>query len=439
VTFTPESYSDIVQTLVNWITSQGSITPLAPDMDLTVGSIEESHLEVLATQFESLEVRMAEAILDAIQDSCFHAFGFDQLPAVAATGGVVFSALTAPTVNLTIPSGTRLVSSTGQAFATTADAVLQAGSTTTNPVFIQADETGSAGNVAAGSITTMVSPILGVDLVTNPQPTLGGGDPESDESRAQRFTQYVQTLQRGTAQALEYAVTTNTAASLARVIEPFNLNPVPANIPYAGVVWLFAYDGSTGGLESSTASQIAQMVNGYVDQNGNAIPGWKAAGVQVTVLPAQVVDVSVRGTVTLTPTGGGRWDEIQANLLAAATAYFATLRIGDVACYQTLAAALNTCDPDIVSCTLQAWVDSTVVPGATLGSTPQIVPGAGVPGYPVPLGTVVPLAQDIDPTNATINPAAANNTYVSGSVCVLNQATETINGAQITYPEWTLA
>ena len=422
MTFVPMLFDDITQVLVNWITGNGAVTPLAPNLDLSEGSIERSHLEALAVQLESFEARTARAILDAITNSCFHAFGFDQLPSVPSTGAVVFSAFTAPSEDIVIPAGFRLVSSSGQVFDTLANATLSAGNTVTSPVFVQAETSGSAGNVAANSLTTMVSPLVGVDLVTNPQPTMGGGDPESDDSRSQRFTSYIQTLQRGTNESLEYAVTTGTAASLARVIEPFDLSPLPQNMAYAGVVWLFCYDGSTGGLTDASKSQIAQVINGYLDQAGQTVPGWKAAGVQVTVLPAQVVTVDIRGAVTLLPSGGGRWDQIQANLLAATNTYFGNLRIGDSVCYQTLAAALNTCDPDIVEVILQMWVDN---------ANGQGLPAPGLPP------AVIPLAQDLNPLDPTLNPAAINNTYAAGSLCVLNQVTQL--GSAPAYPQWVLS
>lgn len=438
MTFVPMLFDDIAQNLVNWIAGNPAISPLAPGLDMAEGSIERSHLEALAVQLESLEVRTAQAILDAIANSCYHAFGFDQLPAIPASGSVVFSALVAPTLPITIPSGTRVVSSTGQVFSTLANIILAAGQTSAPPVYIQADTAGSAGNLAANSITTMAIPLAGIDAVTNPAPTIGGGDPEPDSTRAQRFINYVQTLQRGTSASIEYAIVTNTQASLARVVEPWDLVPVPINSPYAGVAWVFAYDGSQSGLTGSVASNIAQVLNGYLDSNGNQVAGWKAAGVQMVIFPAQVISVSVRGTVTLSPTGGGRWDDIQANLTAAARTYFNTLRIGDSVSYAALSTALNTCDPDIVSVVLQAWVDNTV-PNVTPGASPAAapVPGPGVPGYPS--AGVIPMAQDLDPKNVLVNPAAANNPYVCGSICVLNAATETVNSNVITYPEWVLA
>jgi hypothetical protein len=145
--------------------------------------------------------------------------------------------------------------------------------------------------------------------------------------------------------------------------------------------------------------------------------------------------VDVRGTVTLTTTGGGRWDQIQLNLTAAAQTYFASLRIGDPVCYQQLATALNTCDSDIKEVVLQAWVDNTV-PSTIPGTAPAAVPGPGAPSYPP---AVTPLAQDLNPMKATINPAVTSNGYASGSLCVLNQVAASPQTNAPAYPEWVLS
>lgn len=51
----------------------------------------------------------------------------------------------------------------------------------TNTVSITAETAGSAGNVGTGTITQVLSPIGGAPAVTNPQPTSGGADVESDD------------------------------------------------------------------------------------------------------------------------------------------------------------------------------------------------------------------------------------------------------------------
>jgi predicted phage baseplate assembly protein len=64
---------------------------------------------------------------------------------------------------------------------------------------------GRRGNVAAGTLTVMRTSIPGVDTVTNPQPAMGGVDPESLESARQRASMEIRTRYRAvTAEDFEF-------------------------------------------------------------------------------------------------------------------------------------------------------------------------------------------------------------------------------------------
>lgn len=56
---------------------------------------------------------------------------------------------------------------------------------------------GSAGNVTAGAIATMTSPITGLDIVNNVSAFFTGADQESDSALKQRFQAYILGLSRG--------------------------------------------------------------------------------------------------------------------------------------------------------------------------------------------------------------------------------------------------
>ena len=57
-------------------------------------------------------------------------------------------------------------------------------------VAIQADESGSNGNVDSGTISIMVSPLSGVTRINNDAEITGGAEPESDDSLRQRIDDY---------------------------------------------------------------------------------------------------------------------------------------------------------------------------------------------------------------------------------------------------------
>lgn len=71
-------------------------------------------------------------------------------------------------------------------YVTTQESVLTAGET---KVTVPAEATieGRDGNCAAGKITVMITPPVGIDRVINPEPFTGGGNSESDESLRKRI------------------------------------------------------------------------------------------------------------------------------------------------------------------------------------------------------------------------------------------------------------
>lgn len=407
--FTIRPYSALTQAMVAWLAANPDLADGVLPTDLTVGSLERSQLEAVAILLEEYDQRVADAIVAAVPEACFAAFGFDKLPATTAVGSVIFSSLSNVPYDVVIPSGAQLIGPNGVLFRTTAQGTIPSGQNTSASVPIQAVDTGASGNVAEHTITRLSSAIAYVDVVTNATATSGGGDVETDDARAQRFAAFLRTLTRGTKEALEFAAMTVPSGAIvdARAVEPFLLNPVPEGVPYAGLVWLFCDDGTTNTtFDAGVASELDQQVNGYVDSQGQQVPGYKSAGVIVDILKATPLPIYVRGTVRLSTAGLARWTDIQASLSAAVQAYFAGLRIAERVSYQNLVTVLTTCDPDIREVDLVFWRE-----------------GDPAPGYG---GSIS--ADDIDPYNPTV-PLSIG----ARARAVL----ATVNG--VLYPEWVLS
>lgn len=124
--------------------------------------------------------------------------GITRRAAVKATGQVKFTG-TAGTV---VPAGTRVATpadpNTGTPsveFVTLADVTLDGTGTGYAP--IEAVEAGASGNVAAGAISIMVTPVSGVSAATNPSATTGGLDTEDDASLLARYLQRVRSPSAG--------------------------------------------------------------------------------------------------------------------------------------------------------------------------------------------------------------------------------------------------
>jgi hypothetical protein len=210
-------------------------------------------------------------------------------------------------------------------------------------------------------------------MVTNSSRTMGGADTESADARGVRFAAFLRTLVRGTKEALEFAaLSASNGVWDARTVEPFMMDPRPDGVPYSGLVWLFVDDGSDAILlDVGVVSEVTKLVEGYVDQTGLPVPGYKGAGTRVELKKVPRTKVLVRGTVSLRPGGGARWSEIQTALSNAAASYFDRLRIGEKASYQTLVSFLTDADPDISECDLVFWkyTDTPVAYDASLSAS----------------------------------------------------------------------
>lgn len=114
--------------------------------------------------------------------------GLTRKPAVQAEGYVVFNG----PVDTAIPQGTQVStdSTTSVYFTTQEDAVLTDG---TARVRVLADIGGTSGNVAQGTINTVIGELAGVVTVTNTESLSGGIAEETDEELYERYLEKVQT------------------------------------------------------------------------------------------------------------------------------------------------------------------------------------------------------------------------------------------------------
>jgi uncharacterized phage protein gp47/JayE len=88
-----------------------------------------------------------------------------------------------------VPAGFIVQANNGQLFSTLFDALIEEDGTIS--VAIQANAAGPDGNVSAGSITTVVTPLSFVTEVINLDATIGGRDRETDQEFRERYLQSV--------------------------------------------------------------------------------------------------------------------------------------------------------------------------------------------------------------------------------------------------------
>lgn len=298
-------------------------------LDLTAGSVLRAILEASA----SVALWMQWLILQVLQttraatsgggdlDTWMADFGLTRLPAVPASGVVTFARFTAATAAL-VPAGTLVRTSDGsQTFAVvaaTANAswsAAQAGyimppGTTTIDVPVQAQVAGAAGNVQAAAISLIVSTVPGIDTVANAGAMQGGVDAESDDALRTRFSGFMDSRSRATAQAIGFAIS-GIQQGLDWVIQE-NQDPSGSVVPGRFVVTV--NDGS-GQPSSALLSEVYAAVDAV-----------RPVGSVFTVQPPVLLPATVSLAISVTP--GVDKNAVTGIVGSAISAFLANLKIG---------------------------------------------------------------------------------------------------------------
>jgi uncharacterized phage protein gp47/JayE len=308
-------------------------------LDLSVGSVLRALVEAvsgLALWLESLVLAvlaLTRAATSAASDldSWMADYGVTRLAAAPAGGSVAFARFTA-TNQATIPVGTLVKTADGtQSFAVTIDTgnaaysaalgayVLAAGVSSLS-VPVSAVIAGTAGNVLAGTVTTISAALPGIDTVTNPAAFTGGIDAESDAALRARFVLYIGSLSKATAGAVGSAIANIQQGLNYRIVENQDYNGATDD----GYFYVVVDDGT--GYPSST---LLSTVN-------NAIDAARALGVRFGVFAPVVVTADV--TMALTSAAGTTHADVVAAVTTALQTAIDALPLGTSLPYTQLAA-----------------------------------------------------------------------------------------------------
>ena len=200
---------------------QGSAAQL---IDLTIGSVLRAILESSAGValwlqwliLQVLSMTRASTSSGTDLDTWMADFSFYRLQGAAASGLATFARYTAGQV-ATVPVGTQLMTSdnsqrfsvivdSSNTFWTGANAYSIPATILLADLPVQCNSVGISGNVQAGTLTQIASPIIGVDTVTNAAPFFNGINSESDASFRARFQLYINSLSLCTVEAIEAAL-----------------------------------------------------------------------------------------------------------------------------------------------------------------------------------------------------------------------------------------
>jgi len=259
--FVPKTYSEIIAE------EEAKAKELfGSDVDLTATSPLKKFIEITAVEkailWQALEAVYYAGFIDTATgdnlDKVVSLVSITRNPAVKATGQVTFTGSN----GAFIPAGSKVETSTGIQFETDADATI---SGSTVDVDVTAVVAGVEGNVAAGTITILSQPIVGVSSVTNASSMTGGADAESDVELRQRAKTALDVAGKGTVAAIEGAV---------RAVE--------------GV-------SSVSSSENTSAHTLTLTVSGTFNSQDvqDAIDNTRPAGILVTFISPYLLDFYV--------------------------------------------------------------------------------------------------------------------------------------------------
>lgn len=182
-------------------------------------------------------------------------------------------------------------------------------------VDIEAVEPGSIGNVPAGAVNLMVTPINGIVSITNELASWGGKETETDESLLKKYFNKVQLPSTSGNQADYYNWTMEVeGVGNAQIVPLWN---------GAGTVKVILLDDNM----QPANQQIVDKVQEYLKPNEDTKVGKAPIGASVTVVPAESVDINISVSVVLD--GSRTLSDVQEDFEVVLTNYLKNIAFSD--------------------------------------------------------------------------------------------------------------
>lgn len=267
--------------------------------DFNVGSVARTMIEAPAIEMDELYQQMVNGLLESIPVATFNSFDFGRLAAVPASG-LVRVTITAAAADVLIPAGTAFSSPlVGTTYVAAQDVTIETGDTFAD-VLVTAQTAGLVGNTVANTAMTLNPTPTNFVSASNTAAFINGAEEETDDQRKRRFNEFIATLSRATNAALVYGAKTVILYDAAGA-ESERVRTALAYEPYLDTddiddlaqVTVYIHNGA-GDTSSDLVDLTAEVLHGYTDPDtGVKVPGFKAAGVKVTVEIASEVSVNV--------------------------------------------------------------------------------------------------------------------------------------------------
>jgi uncharacterized phage protein gp47/JayE len=245
-------------------TSTGSVTRKI--LDVNAEAISEAYIDnhVLAYQYD------IDSKVDADLDQFVQLFGMARFAARRATGTITFTRAVSTTL-VSVPINTQVNSNnfdteTGDAISvlTLSTGILDIGDLSVT-VPVQAIQSGPDGNVPAGSLTLIATPVEGVTSVTNLTALSGGSFQETDNELRARWKKTVFRSMAGTDQMYLGIAVNDPDCSNANVVGAAKRRREQVQVA-SGIAQSTAVD-------VKTTYAAGQMVGKDIDNGDMAIPG----------------------------------------------------------------------------------------------------------------------------------------------------------------------
>jgi hypothetical protein len=305
--------------------------------NMNVGTLIRSLIDADAAISAVQEQQIEDQVTSAVNNVLLQALG--QTP-VDATGSVYLLQLSlssSATTSYTFAAGTAVTIPNSSLQWVTSQSVTVAPNSSTD-VTATCTTVGIITNVPANIITQFVSPIANA-TVTNPsaQPIVAGQDAGTSVQLQAQIANAISELQAGIDESIE-------STALKASVADSSGNPVEvvakakfynALTPAEGYCYV---DNGVSTASTTLLSNTLDLIDGYIDTNGNVIEGVSPAGSIIYVVDAPQTSVTV--SVAVLPAYGYTLSAIQTGVQYAIQQFFAQLDLASTVSLQQLAYAI---------------------------------------------------------------------------------------------------
>lgn len=212
-------------------------------------------------------------------------------------------------------------------------------STSSIDVPVQCQTNGVFGNVLAGQINTIDSPLVGVDFVTNDSDFTNGVSPWSDDKYKLEFALYIGSLTRATGPSIKYAVSTTPGPPQIyrnNVVENKDFDTDAQHLGYFYVV----VDDGTGVPNTTLIENVSARLESY-----------RGLTIAYSVIGPDKVEVDVEMDITLVDNPTESEEIITAKIQTAISNYIDSLEFNSLLPYTRLAEIIYDADDNILNVT----------------------------------------------------------------------------------------